>query len=70
LLFYGVVSDSTEEAVELFTTREEAEAIVQAWDRDEPDQVGSLRVERIRVRDLAELVRPAGTDEYPDQSMG
>jgi hypothetical protein len=47
LLFYGVVSDSTEEAVELFTTREEAEAIVQAWDRDEPEQAGALRVERV-----------------------
>jgi hypothetical protein len=32
---------------ELFTTREEAEAIVQAWDRDEPDQAGMLRVEKI-----------------------
>jgi hypothetical protein len=40
VLFYGVVSYSTEEAVELFTTREEADAIVQAWDRDEPEQVG------------------------------
>jgi hypothetical protein len=47
VLFYGVVSDSTEEAVELFTRREEAEAIVQAWDRDEPDQAGALRVEQI-----------------------
>jgi hypothetical protein len=47
MLFWAVVRDSTEEAVELFTSREEAEAIVQAWDRDEPDQVGSLRVERI-----------------------
>jgi hypothetical protein len=32
VLFYGVVGDSTEEAVELFTTRGEAEGIVQAWD--------------------------------------
>jgi hypothetical protein len=47
MLFWAVVSDSTEEAVELFTSREEAEAIVQAWDRDEPDEVGALRVERI-----------------------
>jgi hypothetical protein len=50
VLFYGVVSDSTEEAVELFTRREEAEAIVQAWDRDEPDKAGILRVERIEFR--------------------
>jgi hypothetical protein len=51
VLFYGVVSDSTEEAVELLTSREEAEAIVQAWDRDEPDQAGALRrVEKIEFR--------------------
>jgi hypothetical protein len=47
MLFWAVVSESTEEAVELFTTREEAEAIVQAWDRDEPEQAGALRVEQI-----------------------
>jgi hypothetical protein len=47
MLFWAVVSDSTEEAVELLPTREEAEAIVQAWDRDEPEQVGALRVEKI-----------------------
>jgi hypothetical protein len=37
----------SQEAVELFTRREEAEAILQAWDRDEPDQAGALRVEKI-----------------------
>jgi hypothetical protein len=47
---WRVVSDSIEEAVELFPTREEAEAIVQAWDRDEPDQVGELRVELVEFR--------------------
>jgi hypothetical protein len=26
---------------------EEAEAIVQAWDRDEPDQAGALRIEKL-----------------------
>jgi hypothetical protein len=50
VLFYGVVSDSTEEAVELFTSRKEAEAIVQAWDRDEPDQAGALRVELVEFK--------------------
>jgi hypothetical protein len=50
MLFWAVVSDSTEEAVELFPTREEAEAIVQAWDRDEPDHAGTLRVEQIEFR--------------------
>jgi hypothetical protein len=49
-LFWAVVSDSTEEAVEIFTRRKEAEAIVQVWDRDEPDQAGTLRVEKIEFR--------------------
>jgi hypothetical protein len=49
MLSWAVVSDSTEEAVELFTRREEAEAIVQAWDRDEPEQAGVLRVEMIKL---------------------
>jgi hypothetical protein len=50
MLFWAVVSDSTEEAVELFTSREKAEAVVRAWDRDEPEQAGALRVEPIEVR--------------------
>jgi hypothetical protein len=50
MLFWAVVSDSLQEAVELFPTREEAEAVVQAWDRDEPDQAGSPRVEKIEFR--------------------
>jgi hypothetical protein len=35
------------EALGLFTTREEAEAIVQACERDERDRAGALRVEKI-----------------------
>jgi hypothetical protein len=50
MLFWAVVSDSTEEPVELFTSREEAAAIVQAWDRDEPDQAGALRAEKVEFR--------------------
>jgi hypothetical protein len=49
MLFWAVVSDLTEEAVELFPTREEAEAIVQAWDRDEPKQAGTLRIEPLEL---------------------
>jgi hypothetical protein len=49
MLFWAVVSDSTEEAVELFTGREEAEAIVHVWDEDEPDKAGDLHVERIEL---------------------
>jgi len=41
MLFWAVVSDPTEEAVELFPTREEAEAIVRAWGRDELGQAGA-----------------------------
>jgi hypothetical protein len=47
MLFWGAVSDLTEEPIELSIRREEAEAIVEAWDRDEPDQAGSLRVETV-----------------------
>jgi hypothetical protein len=50
MLFWAVVSNSTEEALELVTSREEAEAIVRAWDRDEPDWRGILRVEKIEIR--------------------
>jgi hypothetical protein len=53
VLFYGVVSDSTEEALELFTSRDEAEAIVRAWDRNEPDQAGTLRIEQIEFETSA-----------------
>jgi hypothetical protein len=49
VLFWAVVSDSVRKAVELFRSREEAEATVQAWDRDEPDQAGALRVEAIEL---------------------
>jgi hypothetical protein len=35
------------EALELFTGREAAEAVVQAWGRDEPDQAGTLRVHTV-----------------------
>jgi hypothetical protein len=50
MLVWAVVSDSLQEAVELVTSREEAEAIVQAWDRDEPERAGALRVELIEFR--------------------
>jgi hypothetical protein len=44
VLFYGVVSHSLQKALELLLPAKKAEAIVQAWDRDEP--VGALRVEK------------------------
>jgi hypothetical protein len=48
-MFYGVVSAFLEEAVDLFATREEAEAVVRAWNRDEPDRAGELRVEPVEL---------------------
>ena len=62
MLFYWVVSDSLQEAVELLTSREEAEAIVQAWDRDEPNWRGILRVEKI------ELLTGTATSRRPSAS--
>jgi hypothetical protein len=49
VLLGGVVSNSTEQAVGLFPTREEAEAIVRAWDRDEPDHAGMLNLELVEL---------------------
>jgi hypothetical protein len=49
VLFYGVVCDPLEEAVELFATRREAERVVENWNRDEPDRAGELRVEPIEL---------------------
>jgi hypothetical protein len=45
--FYGVVCDSLEEAIELFTDRRQAELVVENWNRDEPERAGKLRVERV-----------------------
>ena len=49
VLFYGVVSDELEEAIELFANRREAERIIENWDRDEPDRAGEPRVEPIEL---------------------
>jgi hypothetical protein len=44
LLFYGVVSESSEDALALFVERREAERPIENWDRDEPDQAGLLHI--------------------------
>ncbi len=49
MLFYGVVADSLEEAIELFTERREAELVAENWNRDEPERAGELRVEPIEL---------------------
>ena len=61
----AAVSDLLGEAVELFTTREEAEAIVQAWDRDEPDQVGELRVEKANAAEAPTRRRSSVSQPTP-----
>src|SRR6266508_2022719 len=50
MLFWAVVSDSTEEAVELFTSREEAEAVVQAGTEMSRDKRGACASRRSSSR--------------------
>jgi len=49
VLFYGVVCDPLEEALELFATRREAERVVENWNRDEPERAGELHLEPIEL---------------------
>ena len=51
--YYGVVDACLDEAVELFLKRRDAEQVVEDWDRDEPDQVGLLRVEVLELDSTA-----------------
>lgn len=44
-----MVSDFLDEAVELLPTREEAEAVICAWDEDEPNEAGALHVEPVKL---------------------
>jgi hypothetical protein len=44
---WAVVSDLNRGSRRTSHEPEEAEAVVQAWDRDEPEQVGTLRVEAV-----------------------
>ena len=53
MLVYGVVIESFGEAVELFPTRAEAEHVVAAWDLDEPDRAGELRIEEIELESVS-----------------
>lgn len=49
MLVYGVVSSVTGDAVELSVRREDAEAMVDAWRRDEPEDADRVRVEEIEL---------------------
>jgi hypothetical protein len=44
VILYGGVDSRLDGAVELFL-REDAERVVRAWDRDEPEDAGLLQVE-------------------------
>jgi hypothetical protein len=44
---YAVVSELSDEALELFVDRQMAELMVENWDRDEPDRAGELYVEPV-----------------------
>jgi hypothetical protein len=48
VIFYGVVVDDLEEAIQRFSDRRDAERVVEDWNRDEPERVGELHVEAIR----------------------
>jgi len=47
--FYEAVSDVLDDAVALLPTREEAEAVVRAWDKDEPNEAGALHIEPVEL---------------------
>ncbi len=53
MIVYGVISSKTEQAVELFVRREDAEVVVAGWRRDEPEDADALRVEVIELENLA-----------------
>ena len=43
----------SDRAVQFFSIREEADAVVEAWDRDETEQVGVHRVECVEFETTA-----------------
>ena len=52
--FYGVRSaflegDPLGDVIELFLSRDEAEEVVAAWDRDEPEEAGLLEVVEVTL---------------------
>jgi hypothetical protein len=49
MFVFAVVSDPLDEPLELFVDRRAAEAVVRAWDRDEPEAAGALHVEPIEL---------------------
>jgi hypothetical protein len=46
---YAVVSEASDEALELFVDRQMAELMVENWNRDEPDRAGELSVEPVEL---------------------
>jgi hypothetical protein len=46
---YAVVSEASDEALELFIDRQMAELMVESRNRDEPDRAGELHVEPVEL---------------------
>jgi hypothetical protein len=55
MLFYGVVCDPLDEAIELCADRRAAELVVRNWNRDEPERAGELGVEPIEIETALHL---------------
>ena len=49
LSLYAVISQETQSAVELFSSREQAEAMIQEVNRDDPELATSLSVAEIEI---------------------
>ena len=49
MIFWGVVDEETEKAVELFIDRQRADSFVADVESDEPETAASLRVEPIEL---------------------
>jgi hypothetical protein len=55
VIVFGALSQSLAEALGLYVSRAEAEQVVKNWDRDEPDRIGELTVEKIELGDPMSL---------------
>ncbi len=50
VIFYSVVSSQTEQAVDMFVRREDAETMIGEVREDEPELAETLRIEEIPLR--------------------
>jgi hypothetical protein len=49
MIFYGVVSEETETALELYVDRADAERFIAEVEQDEPDTAARLHVEEVEL---------------------